>query len=79
MIYINNVCIAVTHHKADEDWAGCGRYLSLRDGRSMQEPELPIDVDNTMKDADIERLWAGMIEITCGSLRFGYQPKEPPQ
>ena len=72
MVDFENVRIAVVHRTGEQDWAGTGRYLSIRAyrgdkfGKSLfMGPDIPIYSDLT--DAQIERLvWLALEGATGG-------------
>jgi hypothetical protein len=69
MIAVKNVRVAVVHREGEKDWAGTGRYLSMRayTGKgeaSMMGPEIPIH--EGMSDNAIEQFWQHCILASCG-------------
>jgi hypothetical protein len=68
MIDVKNVRVTVVSREGESDWAGTGRYLSIRayrdSGQLMMGPDIPINSEIT--DAEIERMTKLFIEMVCG-------------
>ncbi|THD63415.1 MAG: hypothetical protein E7813_18500 [Bradyrhizobium sp.] len=68
MVDVKNVRVAVVHYEGDRDFAGTGRYLSIRNyqdnGRLMMGPAIPIN--SQMTDMQIEHLAGLLIKMVCG-------------
>jgi len=69
MIDFKNVRIAVVDRIGEKDWAGTGRYLSIRaytgDGaRVFMGPDIPIS--SGLSDDDVERLTVAFLTAVCG-------------
>jgi hypothetical protein len=63
-----NVRVTVVHRQGDKDWAGTGRYLSIRAYRDSSNtslymgPDIPIH-NPALPDEEIERLTAGFFGV----------------
>jgi hypothetical protein len=70
MTDFKNVRIAVVDRVGEKDWAGTGRYLSIRayvggdSGRLFMGPDIPIDSE--LSDPEIERLTRAFLVAVCG-------------
>ena len=72
MFDYKNVRVSVVTRTGDKDWAGTGRYLSIRAYRGRAKfgnaifpgPDLPIT--SNMSDAEIERIAQLMLQALCG-------------
>jgi hypothetical protein len=68
MVDVKNVRVNVVRREGDKDWAGCGRYLSIRayrdNGQLLMGPDIP--VTNGMTNDQIERLTQLLLLVVCG-------------
>jgi hypothetical protein len=73
MVDYKNVRVAVVTREGDKDWAGTGRYLSIRAYRGRAQfgnavfmgPDIPIE--SGLSSEEVERVAHAMLTALCGS------------